>query len=91
MRIDAMNRIYEAYKSQSVASTKKALKPESRDEVALSTTAKDFQAVYKALAKVSDVREDKINDIKERMASGNYNVSSEEVAEKMLSKIDLRG
>lgn len=91
MRIDAINKIYETYKANGVSNSKKVNKSASRDEVALSDTAKDFQTVYKALANVPDVREDKVNIIKEQMASGTYNVKASEVAEKMLSRFDIRG
>lgn len=91
MRIDAVNKIYETYKTNGVLSSKKVNKLASRDEVALSDTAKDFQTVYKALANVPDVREDKVNTIKEQLESGTYNVKASEVVEKMLSRFDIRG
>ena len=40
-----------------------------------------------AVSKASDVREDKIADIKARMAAGTYNISSEAVADKILNNI----
>ncbi len=39
----------------------------------------------KCYDKLPEVREDKIKDIKERMENGTYNVTSQEVAEKILS------
>lgn len=39
----------------------------------------------KGYDKLPEVREDKIKDIKERMENGTYNVTSQEVAEKILS------
>lgn len=91
MRIDAISKIYEAYKANNVSNTKKVNKTMGKDEVALSKTAKDFQIAYKALAEVPDVREDKVKALKEQMASGNYNVKAAEVADKILSKIDIKG
>lgn len=91
MRIDAINKIYETYKASSISSSKKINKTQSKDEVALSDTAKDFRTAYKALGNVSEVREDKVAALKAQMASGTYNVKASEVAEKMLSKFDIRG
>jgi len=91
MRVDQISSIYESYKTKSVTKTKSADKVQKKDEIALSTTAKDFQAVYKALSTTPDIRVDKVGDIKEKMKSGNYNVAAEEVADKIMSNVDLRG
>ena len=45
------------------------------------------QTARTAVSKASDVREDKIADIKARMAAGTYNISSEAVADKILNNI----
>lgn len=91
MRIDTVNRIYETYQTQTAANIKKQEKVASKDEVTFSSEAKKFAEVKKMLSDVPDVRWDKVNKIKERMASGNYNVKAEEVAEKILSQFEARG
>ncbi len=91
MRIDTVNRIYETYQTQTAANIKKQEKVTSKDEVTFSSEAKKFAEVKKMLSDVPDVRWDKVNEIKERMASGNYNVKAEEVAEKILSQFEARG
>ncbi len=91
MRIDTVNRIYETYQTQTAANIKKQGKVTSKDEVTFSSEAKKFAEVKKMLSDVPDVRWDKVNEIKERMASGNYNVKAEEVAEKILSQFEARG
>lgn len=55
------------------------------DNFDVSTQARDIQVVLKAISDTSDIREDKVNDIMERIKKGNYNVSSEEIANKILS------
>lgn len=55
------------------------------DNFDVSTQARDIQMVLKAISDTSDIREDKVNDIMERIKKGNYNVSSEEIANKILS------
>ncbi|MBU3803401.1 MAG: flagellar biosynthesis anti-sigma factor FlgM [Candidatus Cellulosilyticum pullistercoris] len=91
MRIDAINRIYDAYKAQSTTASKKLDKTSKKDEVEFSSRAKDFTNMTKLLSDVPDVRTDKVEEIKNRMSSGNYNVKAEEVAEKILSQFDVRG
>lgn len=46
----------------------------------------DYQIAKQAVKDTEDVREDKVNKYKDAIASGTYNVSSQEVAEKMVSK-----
>lgn len=91
MRIDTVNRIYETYQTQVATNVKKQEKVTSKDEVTFSSEAKKFAEVKKMLSDVPDVRWDKVNEIKERMASGNYNVKAEEVADKILSRFEARG
>lgn len=91
MRIDTVNRIYETYQTQAATNVKKQEKVTSKDEVTFSSEAKKFAEVKKMLSDVPDVRWDKVNEIKERMASGNYNVKAEEVADKILSRFEARG
>lgn len=86
-----MSRVYEAYQTQATTAVKKAEPVTRKDQVALSSEAKDFVAIQKMLSDVPEVRQDKINDIKARMASGSYNVKAEEVAEKIVSQFSVRG
>ena len=91
MRIDAINRIYDSYKAQSTTASNKVDKTSSKDEVALSSEAKDFTTITKLLSEVPDVRIDKVEELKNSMSSGNYNVKAEEVAGKILSQFNVRG
>ncbi|MDF2878741.1 MAG: flagellar biosynthesis anti-sigma factor protein FlgM [Clostridia bacterium] len=91
MRIDHVNNIYETYKKQSLPKIKEPTKVQKKDEVALSETAKDFQVAYKLLNTTPDIRQDKVNEIKAKIKSGTYNVSAEEVADKILSSIEIEG
>lgn len=91
MRIDGINRIHEAYRAQSVANKPKVNEITKKDEVALSETAKDFQTILSKLKDVPEVREDKVEAIKKQIQAGTYNVKAEDVADKMLSRLDIRG
>ena len=51
MRIDAINRVYDIYSKQVSATSKANGKVNSKDEVDLSSQAKDFATIKKMLAK----------------------------------------
>jgi len=88
MRVDGT---YNAYKIFSGAnSTGKLHKAGSgnsggKDTFTLSVQAEDYLLARKAVAQAPDVRGDKVEDIKSRIAEGRYNVSASMVAEKILS------
>ena len=86
MRIDSVNRIYNAYTAQMAAGAKGAEKVKGKDEVDLSTQAKDFTSVKRMLSDIPEVREDKVQEIKKRIENGTYNVSSKDVASKILAQ-----
>lgn len=86
MRIDAFNKVSQLYNTGSVKSTAKATGSSFHDKLEISQTGKDYHTVKQALANMPDVREDKVADIKEKMASGTYDVSMEEVADKLVNR-----
>lgn len=55
------------------------------DQVALSQQAKDLQLARKALAEVPAVRQEKVQELKARIASGEYDIDTQEVARKLIS------
>ncbi|MDE6357035.1 MAG: flagellar biosynthesis anti-sigma factor FlgM, partial [Eubacteriales bacterium] len=57
----------------------------TKDDLNISSEALDYQTALNAISKTPDIREGKIKDIMERINNGNYNVSSEEIANKILS------
>lgn len=91
MRIDRINSIYEANKIKLTATVQNVNQVSSRDQVALSETAKDFSSIYRKLSSVPEIREEKVNEIKSQMENGTYNVKSSQVAEKILSQYNIQG
>lgn len=84
MRINSyqnVSNIYQANSTQQIAKTSRSTKS---DKLEISQMGKDYQVAKAAVANTPDVRMDKVNEIKERMEAGTYNVSSEEVANKLL-------
>lgn len=88
MRIDAYNQISQIYKTGSKTKPSKVQKTSGKDKVEISSFGKAFQVAKQAVNNASDVREDKVADIKARMAAGTYNVSNESFADKLLEKFD---
>lgn len=84
MRIDALNKVSSLYQANSLNKTKKIESRGTYDQVEISQFGKDYQIAKQAVANASDIREEKVNQIKASMASGTYNVKLEEVAEKMM-------
>ena len=78
-----------AYAMNQSAGTRRSVgaqKPqEFKDEVNISTQGQSFSAMMKELKDTPDVRMDKVAFFKNAIAGGNYNVSGEDIAEKMLS------
>jgi negative regulator of flagellin synthesis FlgM len=66
-----------------------AVRPE--ETVDLSTMAKDIQQAKVEVSKLPDVREEKVREIKAQVENGTYNVSGEQIADKMVgeSVVDL--
>ncbi len=64
-----------------------------REKVNLSATARDIQQLRNVIAELPDIREEKVQDLKSRIEQGNYNVSGDQIAEKMVgeSLIDIVG
>lgn len=91
MRIDAINRVYDTYSTKNASATIKTNKTEGKDQVALSTQAKDFATIKNMLKEVPEVRQDKVDSLKEQINNGTYNVSSQEVAQKILAQYSFRG
>ena len=59
-----------------------------KDELSISGTAKDFSVAMKAVRQVPDVRQEKINEIIQKMDRGEYKVKPSEVAEKIVAAFE---
>ena len=87
MRIEAYNQIASIYKT---SKTGKVQQPygvsTGRDEVQISQLGRDYQIAKQAVAEASDIREDKVAQLKASMSSGNYSVETDSFANKLLEK-----
>ncbi len=57
------------------------------DKVSLSNASKDYIIAEDAVRKADDVRQEKVDQIKEAVTSGRYTVDAEKVAEKMIGAL----
>ena len=87
MRIDSFAQIQSMY---NLGKNNKQVKSDSTksfsDQLQISSIGKDIQTAKVAVANVSGVREDLVNDIKSRIDAGTYSVDSDSLAEKLFAK-----
>lgn len=91
MRIGAMNQLAQVYGAQSVKKNYKSGSIDATsttDRVSFSTLGRDMQIAKKALSSVPDVREDKVNALRESIANGTYQVSAESFADKLIAAFE---
>ncbi len=91
MKINSLDHIMNVYNNQKrvTGGTKKT--EIKKDELLLSNEAKDIQYAYKLVRQAPDIRKEKVQQLKNQIKTGTYNVNLEEVAEKIVSSIDLKG
>ena len=87
MRVEAYNQVAQVYKTnksgkfQSTSSVS-----QGRDEFQMSSVGRDYQIAKQAVAEASDIREDKVAELKAKVNSDNYSVDTEDFASKLLEK-----
>lgn len=86
MRVDALNHVSQLYQPNKTKGTSKTDAVQKKDAYEISQSAKDYQIAKNAIPDANDVREDRVAELKEAFRSGSYNVSSQEIADKILNK-----
>lgn len=84
MKITNLFNTTNIYNKSNVNDKKLEKTKRSKDSFVVSDKARDFQTVLKAISNSPDVREEKVNDIIKKMEQGSYNISSEDIANKLL-------
>ena len=69
--------------TEKVSSTEKS--KFSEDKIEISESSKDFQLAMSAFKNLPDVREDKVDQLKEEISKGTYKPSPQDIAKKMMS------
>ncbi len=86
MRIDALAEISQVY--QANGTRKKANVTSagySRDSVEISNFGRELQAAKQAVAQAPDIREDRVEELKNSIANGTYSVPMGALADKLLN------
>ena len=87
MRIDAYNQVNMVYATAGKTQLKKTAKTSTtEDKLEISQLGRDYQVAKAAVAQADDVREDRVAAVKEHYASGQYNVSANKLAAKLIEK-----
>lgn len=87
MRIEAYNQVAQLYnKNKTVKAQETNSASAARDEVQISSFGRDYQIAKQAVAEASDIREDRVAQLKESVNSGNYNVDVNDFANRLLQK-----
>ena len=84
MRIDAFNKVCQLYQANSVKNTSKTRGGSFSDKLEISQMGKDYQVAKQIVAQTPDIREDKVKEIKQRIEAGTYEVSDEDLAQKLV-------
>lgn len=87
MRINGINNVNNVYKSKKANKAYEATNvSSSKDTLAISDFAKELQVAKQAVSAAPDVRQEKVDNIKQQMEAGNYNVTASQLADKLLKK-----
>lgn len=90
MRINNSQNVQQILKAynKNVSKVKKTEEAKFKsDKIEISESAKDFQVAMKALSDVPEVREEKVEELKKKIADGKYQPSAQDIAKKMLNDI----
>ena len=82
--INNVNRVMNTYSTANNVTRPNKIEGQ-RDSIDISTQGLDFKTVFEAVSKMPDIREDRVADISNRINSGQYNISSSDIANKILS------
>ncbi|MBQ1901793.1 MAG: flagellar biosynthesis anti-sigma factor FlgM [Lachnospiraceae bacterium] len=87
MRIEAYNQVAQIYAANKTAKTTSTAKTSSaKDVFQMSSAGRDLQVAKQAVAEASDIREDKVADMKQKIEAGNYQVNTGDFASVLLAK-----
>ncbi|OON99218.1 MAG: flagellar biosynthesis anti-sigma factor FlgM [Epulopiscium sp. Nele67-Bin004] len=88
MRIGSIDSISQIYQTQTGA-IGKPQSVQKQDEVQVSDEALMRGIAYRAAKDTPDVRMDLVNDIKNQIQNGTYDVSARDVSEKIVNQLSM--
>lgn len=91
MKIQGFNNLYKAYNQDKIKPTNsiknKEITAKNSDDMQVSTEGKYLSQIIALAKQAPDIREEKVAQIRASIQSGKYNVSAEEVAEKIVQSL----
>jgi negative regulator of flagellin synthesis FlgM len=88
MKIYNVPGVLKAYNQKRIQPTSKTYGVEGKkDEMQVSTEAQLMSKILQTAKNAPEIREEKVDTLKNAIKQGNYNVSAEDVAQKMLNGI----
>ena len=87
MRIDAISKVSQLYQANTAKKAAKTEAARKTDSVEISRAGMEFQIAQQAVHAAPDIREDKVQALKEQMQAGTYSISMDDLAEKLLNNI----
>lgn len=89
MRIEAYTQVQQVYKAAKTGKSQKTAGTGSfADQLEISSAGKDFQTAKQAVANSPDIREAMTAPLKKSIQAGNYEVSGETFADKLMKKYE---
>ena len=81
-----IQKVMKSYQTNNVKKTDKAGKTKmSPDKIEISSEARDIQVAMKALKETPEMRETKVQDLKEQIKNGTYKPTAEQIVDKLLN------
>ena len=85
MRIDSINQVASLYQANGLSPKQGSTNVAgSKDALSISRSGYDYQIAKQAVAKVSDIRTDRVQALKDQLDAGTYQVSAEDFAAKLI-------
>lgn len=88
MRIEAYTQVQQLYNAKKLTKAQTGKKVSFSDQLQISSIGKDIQTAKAAVGESSDIREDVTAPLKARIQAGNYEVSVDSFAEKLMKKYE---
>lgn len=86
MRIDAYSKIGQIYQASTAKPATRQSKVSKSDKIEISNFGQSLAIAKQAVNDAPDVRMDRVTELKEQISSGRYNVSNEDIADKLLGQ-----
>ena len=85
MRIGSISQVSQIYQTTAKPKNSKSSFESQMDVYSVSSNGKDYQIAKKAVSETPDIRQDKVDSLKQKISGGSYDVSAEDFAAHLLA------